>query len=337
MLLNLLHHWPSCGYPLLVVKQARGPLLERVPPAIEVLTLDAPLSGRLNFAVTIVKLAVLMARRRPAAIVSYHTSQSLPVVFASKLGSANTKVVVGVNEYPFFIHYSRGIRQCISKFGCKLIDCFWVLNDRIAEDMLTRGIPKRKIRIIPISVDLDLIDAAKQMPVEHPAFKNTEAPIIITACRLSAIKRLDILLQASALLASKTAFRLVILGQDQENLTEKLRNLATNLGIGDRTYFLGFHSNPWKFISKADVFVLSSDHEAMPNVLVEAMACRTPVVSTRAPVGPESIIVDEESGLLVERRNPQALANGILRLLTNQELRERCVKGGVKLRRRLYS
>jgi glycosyltransferase involved in cell wall biosynthesis len=74
---------------------------------------------------------------------------------------------------------------------------------------------------------------------------------------------------------------------------------ARDLGIADRVRFLGFQANPWRFMSRADVFVLTSAYEGFGNVLIEAMACGVPVVATRSP-GTIEIIEHEVNGLLVE-------------------------------------
>jgi glycosyltransferase involved in cell wall biosynthesis len=87
-----------------------------------------------------------------------------------------------------------------------------------------------------------------------------------------------------------------------------LEGLASELGIAERVHFPGFHPNPLKFIRKARLLVLPSEYEGFPNVLVEALACGTPVVSTDCPSGPSEILEGGKWGRLVPAGDPAAMA-----------------------------
>jgi glycosyltransferase involved in cell wall biosynthesis len=184
------------------------------------------------------------------------------------------------------------------------------------------------LRVLPNSVDLAQIRSSQAMPVDHPAFQTTDIPVIITAGRLAPEKRIDILLEAASYLALRIQFNLVILGEGAQR--SQLEQLASDLGISARTFFLGFQPNPWKFIGKSAVFALASDFEGFGNVLIEAMACGVPVVTTRAPFGPEYILSSSTCGLLVPTGDPVALAEALQRMLSDTELRQHCVAGGFK-------
>jgi glycosyltransferase involved in cell wall biosynthesis len=91
---------------------------------------------------------------------------------------------------------------------------------------------------------------------------------------------------------------------------------------------LGFQQNPFKYMAAADLFVLSSRFEGFGNVIVEAMACGVPVVATDCPFGPGEIIKDGRNGMLVAPDSTSALAEGILRVLMDKELKKRLAISG---------
>jgi glycosyltransferase involved in cell wall biosynthesis len=113
---------------------------------------------------------------------------------------------------------------------------------------------------------------------------------------------------------------LFILGQgDQE---PALRELIEARGLGEVAHLCGFQRNPWKYIARADVFVLTSRYEGFGNVLVEAMACGVPVVATSSP-GTRDIVSSGADGLLVERHEPAAVAAALDQVLSDAVLRRR--------------
>ena len=117
----------------------------------------------------------------------------------------------------------------------------------------------------------------------------------------------------------------MILGEGEER--QRLINLAEELGVRPFVDFPGFHSNPFKFMAAATVFVLCSDWEGFGNVVIEAMACGTSVVCTRYRYGAEEIITDGVNGLLVPCGSSEALAGAICALLDDGKLRARLARG----------
>ncbi|CEG12663.1 Lipopolysaccharide biosynthesis (fragment) [groundwater metagenome] len=83
-------------------------------------------------------------------------------------------------------------------------------------------------------------------------------------------------------------------------------------------------------MKNSDVFVLSSLSEGLPNVVIEAMACGVPVISTRCPSGPEEIITNKVNGILVPVKDEKALAESIVDLLKNKDKAKRLSEEGVK-------
>jgi glycosyltransferase involved in cell wall biosynthesis len=122
-------------------------------------------------------------------------------------------------------------------------------------------------------------------------------------------KDFNTLITAFAVLRRSRHAKLVILGEG--SLRDKLEAQAFRLGVADDILMPGFQSNPYAWYATADVFVLSSVHEGFGNVLVEAMACGTPVVSTDCPSGPAEILENGRYGRLVPVSDPISLAKAI--------------------------
>ena len=131
---------------------------------------------------------------------------------------------------------------------------------------------------------------------------------ILTVGSLKEQKNHPLLLRAFADLQYPEA-RLMLLGQGAKEAT--LRAMAAELGIADRVIFAGFHPDPTPFYKTANLFVLSSDYEGLPTVLIEALGCGTPVVSSDCPSGPAEILENGKYGRLVPVRDPQALADAM--------------------------
>ena len=184
------------------------------------------------------------------------------------------------------------------------------------------NVPDKNIRVIPNPIDLRQIQELYSEPVDHPWFNDEirkKFPIIIAVGGLVKAKGFPHLLKAFAKVRETLRARLVILGKGEK--LQELKYLSEDLNIAQDTAFLGFANNPYKYMAKSDLFVLSSLWEGFPNVLVEAMACGTPVISTNCPSGPDEIITHGANGLLVPPADHEALAESILKLLNDERMR----------------
>lgn len=158
-------------------------------------------------------------------------------------------------------------------------------------------------------VDDRLSRLKMQEPVEHEWFLRKDCPVLVAAGRLAPWKGFADLILAMKELSRKRQARLVILGDGP--LRTELEALIVEHGLSDVVRLLGYVENPLKFFARADVFVLSSHVEGLPNVLVEAMMCGCTPVSTDCPTGPREVLQDGKYGYLVPMRDPVAMAAGI--------------------------
>ena len=171
------------------------------------------------------------------------------------------------------------------------------------------GVPLEKITTIynPV-VTPDIAKRAAEQP-NHPWFLDHGEPIILAAGRLEKEKDYPTLIRAFARLAGLRPCRLVILGHGSRQ--HELEALAKDLAVADRVSFVGWTDNPFAFMSRAALFVLSSIHEGFAMVLVEALACGCPCVSTDCPSGPAEILQNGRLGPLVPVGDDAALAEAM--------------------------
>jgi glycosyltransferase involved in cell wall biosynthesis len=172
--------------------------------------------------------------------------------------------------------------------------------------------PRMRIINTPV-VSEHMLQQAKE-PNEHPWFHEGQPPVILAAGRLVTHKGFLTLLEAFQRVRSSRAARLLIIGEgrDRSVFEDKVRALQ----LEDDVSFPGFQTNPFAFISRAAVFVLSSEYEGLPNVLIQALALGTPVVSTDCKSGPRQILEDGRLGALVPVGDVAAMAQAIEQALT---------------------
>jgi len=184
---------------------------------------------------------------------------------------------------------------------------------RALQDVLLRlGVPEDKVTVLRNGVDLSLF----KPPENREALRRS---LGLNGCTLVAVGKLIPLKGHELMIQSLTGLPgvvLLIIGEGPER--ERLAARARSLGMAGRVRFLGRieHDRLADYYGAADALLLASSREGWPNVLLEAMACGTPVISTRVGGCPE-VVAASEAGLLVEERTPDALALAVERLMGN--------------------
>lgn len=153
-----------------------------------------------------------------------------------------------------------------------------------------------------------LFRMAEQEP-SHPWLKDS-IPVLVAAGRLESQKNYPLMLDALRIVTDEQPARLIILGEGSQRNT--LEQQAKRLGLDDIVDFHGFDDNPYGYFSHSSCFVMSSDYEGLPTVMIEALACGCPVVSTDCPSGPREILDDGKYGKLVPMHDAKALADAIM-------------------------
>lgn len=182
----------------------------------------------------------------------------------------------------------------------------------VAENVsVSVGVPAE--RITPIYNPVFSPDIARRAETEvaHPWYRDDGPPVILGVGRLAPQKDFSTLIEAFRRVSAARPCRLVILGEG--GLRPQLERLVRTLGLEDRVSLPGWTENPYAFMSRAALFVLSSKYEGFPGALVEALACGCPAVSTDCVAGPSEILEDPD--LLAPVADPEALSQVMLRAL----------------------
>jgi len=211
------------------------------------------------------------------------------------LSKKNDKIIISVRNYMSenlkekkpYISY---IYSNVYKYIYNRADLIVVVSKAIKQDLIQNfNVQEKKIKVIYNFYDIDKIRLLGNEEIDTEFKDIFNHPTIITAGRLSFQKGQWHLLRAFKSIKNELSeVKLIILGQG--TLENELKKLALELGIEEDVHFLGFQNNPFKYVSKSDVYVFPSLYEGFPNALSEAMACGLPVISTDCQSGPREIL-----------------------------------------------
>jgi glycosyltransferase involved in cell wall biosynthesis len=279
----------------------------------------------------LLRLRSYLRRRAPRALLAAGLRPNLLAAACKRCSRFDTRVFLSVhNALSPGLGELGPIRRRLRVLGLRrlypIADGIICVSGGVADDLArVTGIDRERLTVIhnPVS-PAATTDSRREAPV-HPWFAPGQPPVVLAAGRLTRQKDFATLVRAFAIIAARGDYRLMIIGEGSERAA--LRRLATELGVGARLLLPGFVDDPLGFMGQAALFVLSSAWEGFGNVLVEAMAAGTPVVSTDCPSGPREILRDGELGPLVPPGDPKALARAMLTTLVHPpdpgRLRER--------------
>ena len=309
-LLQALQHHPV--QLELVLANASGPYLDAVPSTVPVVSLDVPHIRR-SFS----PLGRHLKRQQPDILLSHLSHANLAAVLARKKSRTSTRLILvehlTMSAYRGQTWRDRFIRP-LARLLYRSADAVVAVSAGAARD-LEQQLRWKTGRVLVIHnpvVDQSLIEATKQ-PLDHPWAADRSVPVLLAVGRLTPQKDFGTLLKAFSLLIQRRPARLMILGDGE--CRAELEQTVQQLGITRDVHFAGFVKNPYSWMNRADGFVLSSRWEALPTVLIEALACGCPVTSTDCPSGPAEILQEGDYGILVPVKDPQALCAGIIQML----------------------
>ena len=311
---NLANHFAARGEQALVVLDRRdGALVDALAPQVELVALHAP-----RVLAALPKLKRLLGERRPAVLLSAITYNNPIAILAAKLGGAGTRVAVAEHTMLSRELAERGWRDravlppllSLAYRGAAAILC---PTAAIADDLarLCR-IARGRIEVLanPV-IGADMAARAARLPAD-PWFSE-QIPVFVAAGRMTPVKDFATLIAAFAKVAERRPARLLMLGEGP--LRPALAEQAKAMGLGERVRLAGAVGDPAPYFARAVAVVSSSRYEGFGNVLVEALACGAPVVSTDCPGGPRAILENGRYGALVPVGDAPALAAAMLAAL----------------------
>lgn len=299
---------------LLLIK-ARGKHLKNIPAGVNVkkLMVSSSVLSFLEVAFYLIKNKpqLLMAAKH-RAIVSAVRAKQLSRVSVPIIGQLHTVFTHSLaNSLTAKSHLMRN--EAVATYP-KLDQLIGVSQGVVDDITQVAGLDPSRVAAVCNPVLEKRFYQLKDEPIDHPWFSaDADKPLILGAGRLVRAKDFPTLIRAFALVRKQLNCRLAILGEGSE--LGKLKALATSLDVAAEVEFLGFQPNPYKYMAKAKVFVLSSILEGSGNVLVEALAMGAKCVATDCPSGPAEILDHGRHGTLVPMNDHAAMADAIIEQL----------------------
>lgn len=253
----------------------------------------------------VVKLKKLIGKISPNYIVSFMGNLQPILTFEP--------IIVSIRNNPdFFPLYRKYLLKTVYKLPNvkKIITCSYGI-----EKKLINNYHLKNTKTIYNPIDLKLVSQKLVAP------KPFEFDYILAVGRLNKQKGFDILIKAFAKTNLRKRVKLVILGEGGER--KNLEKLIVKYGLKSQVLLFGRVGNPFIYMKYAKFFILSSRYEGFGNALLEALACRTPVIATNCENGPSEIIENEENGLLVPVEDEEALKVAMEKLFYDRELYEK--------------
>jgi len=298
----------------LLLIQKKGPLLSKIPQEVNVIELGG---SRYPFSIAALfsffRLIKYINKTNARNLLSTLTGMNLFLIFASYF--FRQRPHIALREAVTWDNYKSKIKKVLVKNFYSKADSIICVSEEVRQDLVRALGNENKLQVINNPVQKNVVRLKANDSFTHPWIEDKNLKVVAAMGRLCQQKGFDILLKAIAKFDSSDNVRLFILGDGE--LKDDLLKLASDLGLEDRVEFLGFQLNPYKIISRVDLFVLSSRWEGFVNSLLEVIALGIPVVSTDCKGGPKQILKNGEYGSLVPVDNVCAMYDSIKNRLYN--------------------
>ena len=311
MVANLCAEFVRYVHVDLLALKLEGGHAARIPEGVNVI----PLKARHSLT-SVGEIADYLGRAKPDAM----------LVAKDRAGRAalRARARAGLDAMPLFIRLgtnlsaalekknalSRWLRIAPMRRAYRDVTGVVAVSDGVKDDTeKVTHLPRQRIHVIRNPVITPRLEELASEDAPHEWLQRKPLPVIVGMGRLTRQKGFDTLVRAFAEIQDGTPSRLILLGEGQDR--EDLQELARSLRVHERFLLAGFQGNPYSWLARADLFVLSSAWEGSPNALTEALALGVPCVSTDCPSGPNEILQQGRYGPLVPVGDWERLANAM--------------------------
>jgi glycosyltransferase involved in cell wall biosynthesis len=287
-----------------------GPLRDALPAGVQI----EDFKPRQNTFYALPDFIHAIQSCQPDAILSAHANINILAIWARRLTGSHARLVVSEHSHLSMAsnsgpRLSLRYRARLERWFYPLADAIVAVSHGVADDLAaSTGISRQKVTVIYNPVVTPEIAALMRAPVAQSLFPPS-APVILGVGRLVDEKNFALLIRAFAELRSRRRARLVLLGEGPQRV--ELEKLVAELRLQDEVDLPGAARNPYAYMARAALVALSSKYEGLPTVIVESLACGTPVVATDCPAGPAEILDGGRFGRLVAVGDAMAMARAI--------------------------
>lgn len=294
----------------LLLHRRAGALIDRLPPDLPLVVL-----GGRRTAADVLPLLRFLRREAPDLLMASLDHNNIVALAAKALARTRTRLVICQHnalsrEAAEMGSWKYRAVPTLYRRLQRFADGVVAVSAGVAEDLArTAGLPRDRITVIHNPVIGPDFASRCAEPATHPWLQDRAIPVFASVGRLVPQKDPATLLRGFALRRAAGPARLMFIGDGP--MQAELAILAAALGVAEDVCFLGFQPNPLPFIREAAALVLASRYEGLGNVLIEALGCGTPVISTDCPHGPSEILARGSYGALVPVGDPAALARAM--------------------------
>jgi len=303
------------GYDIdLLLSRASGELRSELSEQVSIVELPPSTTPVVGVAAHLPFLATYLNKRKPAALFPHLEHPSIVSLAINRFLNTDTAVIP--TQHSAFGHEVEATPK--DQIVRRIVPRLYPASDQIVSvsegvaDSLTDRTPVERsdISVLYNPVDVEQIRERASQPVEHEWVEGDDRDVVLFVGRHARQKNLDGWVRAFEKIVNKNPdARAIIAGKGP--CREQVQTTVERLGLSDTVSLPGFVDNPYRYMRKSDVFLLSSRYEGLPTVLIECLAVGCPVVSTDCPSGPREILSDGEHGTLVPMDDIDGLANAV--------------------------
>ena len=304
--------------------------IQNIPFYGEIIDLKAPTTKNyfslfLNIMKRIIRLNKIVKEKEIDVIISFSLMPNLMALLFKKIYKLKIPLIVSYHNNLEKSVKTMGISGLIAKrYNIKfqdVADKILCVSKGMENEFADNGFDRDKLTTIYNPVSIDVIDSMSKEKInsEHEFIFDKKFKIIISAGRLVEQKNLQLLIDSYIYMMKvnkNIKCRLVIVGEGPEK--SKLEKLIIDNNQQENIYLIGWQKNPFNYIKQADLFVLSSNWEGFPLIIIETFACGTPIISTDCPFGPREAIQNNINGILVPVNDKLELSKAISKILSDK-------------------